>query len=61
MIKLTTLPQLVQFVENHYNNPKQLNFLQNGKWQHISSSEFAYKIKSLALALNHSDSNKMLN
>jgi len=50
-LNFTTLTQMLDFVHSSYENPQAFNFLENGKWKNISTTEFVEKVKFLALAL----------
>jgi long-chain acyl-CoA synthetase len=49
----TTLPLLVTFIHEHYQNPSHLNSLSQNQWIPVSTEKFSETIKYLALGFHH--------
>lgn len=52
MVNFSSLPQILDFIDQNYDHQEHLNFKENEKWVNFSTKEFTKNIRSLALALN---------
>lgn len=51
MEPFNTMAEVVQYVENHYSNPKALNSREGFHWKSTSTQEFIFDVKRLAYGL----------
>lgn len=51
MEKFKRLADIYRHIERNYSNPKTLNYLVNGQWQHVSTASFVKKVKQMVFAL----------
>ncbi|MEX1013189.1 MAG: long-chain fatty acid--CoA ligase [Waddliaceae bacterium] len=51
MEPFSTIGEIVDYVENHFDNPKALNYQHEGTWKHVSTKEFVETVRKVAYGL----------